>query len=490
MPLSAAGYTPKTFEELVTELKAAFRSKFGDAINLEDQSTFGQEIAIFAKFLAENYEDTAGIIQAVNVFTAYGISVDFLLSLAGLTRQSATYGIGTVTCYGDLATVIPVGTTFSVDGDPTSTFSTTAEATIAAGTDEVQTITFSDVPDAGAWTLTYDGVSTGSIAYNAVAADIETALESLSNLDSITVTGNFTDDFVVTFTGTDGSQPKEILQIGTNTLTAATVTVTTTVTETTSGVYPNVDVAVEADTAGAIQAYAGTLTVIETPVSGLDSVTNQNDIDAGQEIETDAEAVLRRQRSLSTGKATLDAIYRTILEINEVEDAKVYENDTDSVDAGGRPPHSIQAVVLGGVDQDIVDAIGSTKGAGCATYGTEFGSYTSAQGTLKTVYFDRPTEVPIYISVTIQEGDDFPAGGADTIKQNLVTVCESFFGVGDVIAHYKVSSALTGDYLIAGMDDVDVYIGLSASPVTQTNLTLTETEVPIFDTANIEVNLV
>lgn len=378
----------------------------------------------------------------------------------------------------------------SVDGDPTSTFSTTAEATIAAGTDEVQTISFSGVPDAGAFTLTYDGVSTGSISHTAVAADIETALESLSNLDSVTVTGNFTDDFVVTFTGTDGSQPKEILHIGTNTLTAASVAVTGTVTETTAGVYPNVDVAVQADTAGAIQAYAGTLTVIEDPITGLDSVTNALDIEAGQEIESDAEAILRRQRSLSTGKATTNAIYRAILEINEVTDAKVYENETDATDSSGRPPHSVHAVVLGGADQDIVDAIGSTKAAGPNTYGAESGYYTTDQGNLKQVYFDRPTEKPVYISVTVTANDDFPTGGEDTIKQNLITVCESFFGVGDDVVHYKVASALTGDYLIAGMDDVDVYIGFSASPVSQANLTIAETEVPTFDTSRIVVTVV
>lgn len=107
---------------------------------------------------------------------------------------------------------------------------------------EVQTIKFSAVPDTGTWTLNFDGQVTGSLAFNISAASLETALEALSNLTSVTVTGDFATGFVITFTGVDGGQEQPILVEASNTLTAAGIAVTTKIYQTTQGA--------EADTTG------------------------------------------------------------------------------------------------------------------------------------------------------------------------------------------------------------------------------------------------
>lgn len=71
--------------------------------------------------------------------------------------------------------------------------------------DEVQNvlITSTSAPTGGTFTLTYSGQTTGTIAYNASAATVQTALEALSNLapGDVTVTGSAR-DFDVTFGGT------------------------------------------------------------------------------------------------------------------------------------------------------------------------------------------------------------------------------------------------------------------------------------------------
>jgi hypothetical protein len=56
---------------------------------------------------------------------------------------------------------------------------------------EVQTVTITGTPTGGTFTLTYSGQTTAAIAYNAVAATVQTALENLSNLvpGDVTVTG-------------------------------------------------------------------------------------------------------------------------------------------------------------------------------------------------------------------------------------------------------------------------------------------------------------
>jgi hypothetical protein len=56
-----------------------------------------------------------------------------------------------------------------------------------AGTDEVQTVTITGTPTGGGFTLTYNGQTTASIAYNATAASVKSALTALSNLEDVDV---------------------------------------------------------------------------------------------------------------------------------------------------------------------------------------------------------------------------------------------------------------------------------------------------------------
>jgi hypothetical protein len=51
-----------------------------------------------------------------------------------------------------------------------------------AGTNEVQQLTITGTPTGGTFTLTFDGQTTGPIAYNASAADVRTALILLPNI--------------------------------------------------------------------------------------------------------------------------------------------------------------------------------------------------------------------------------------------------------------------------------------------------------------------
>ena len=71
---------------------------------------------------------------------------------------------------------------------------------------EVQTVTITGSPTGGTFTLTYSGQTTGSIAYNASAATVQTALVALSNIGSgqVAVTGGPLPGtpLTVTFTGT------------------------------------------------------------------------------------------------------------------------------------------------------------------------------------------------------------------------------------------------------------------------------------------------
>lgn len=80
----------------------------------------------------------------------------------------------------------------------------------AVNVPEVQRVAFNLLPYAGSFTLTFDGESTGSIAYNASAEDVQTALEALSNIGSGNVSVTKSEvglHWDVTFSGVAGDQP-------------------------------------------------------------------------------------------------------------------------------------------------------------------------------------------------------------------------------------------------------------------------------------------
>ncbi|MDX5526072.1 hypothetical protein PV677_35990 [Streptomyces sp. DE06-01C] len=108
-------------------------------------------------------------------------------------------------------------------------------APYAGLTSEVQTVTVTGTPTGGTYTLTYSGQTTAAIPYNATAAQVQTALEGLSNLapgDVVAGGGPHPGSAVtVTFGGTlTGDDVAQMTASATN-LTGGTtpaVTVTTT----------------------------------------------------------------------------------------------------------------------------------------------------------------------------------------------------------------------------------------------------------------------
>lgn len=81
-----------------------------------------------------------------------------------------------------------------------------AESIGTVGVNEVSTVTVDAT--SGNWTLTFDGQTTGSIAFDAATSAVESAIEALSNVaaDDITCTGGPGDEggttpYVITFAG-------------------------------------------------------------------------------------------------------------------------------------------------------------------------------------------------------------------------------------------------------------------------------------------------
>lgn len=202
--------------------------------------------------------------------------------------------------------------------------------------------------------------------------------------------------------------------------------------------------------AGAVFVSSGTITVIETILLGVLSVTNSgNALIQGVDEETDA--ALRYRRSVSVSNPSsgyLDGLMGALLALDDVKYAKVYENNTDLTDVYGIPPHSIWCVVDGGLSTDIADIIYQRRNAGCGMYyGT--GS-TGPTGPAKTVNvtqlngFDIPIKYSeaayydLYIDLTITSLTTLHTIDQTFIKLSIFADIE--YGINDVADYSEISS--------------------------------------------------
>lgn len=258
-----------------------------------------------------------------------------------------------------------------------------------------------------------------------------------------------------------------------------------------AGTYPAV---FESVAYGPVVANAGTLTVINPPISGWNSITNALDATLGSIEETDAQYRQRQDdEQTAAGASTIDAIRADVLKVSGVEQCLVFENTSLVTDGTGLPGKAIEVVIYDGAlaaaaDNDVAQAIWDTKPAGGETYGSVTGTALDSQDDPRLVKFSRATvrQVWLEFDVTVT-AQDFPVDGVNLIKAaatargNLLTLDE------DAIALVLRASALS----VPGVRDVSALrLGFAASPVGTSNLTITGREIAKFDTSRVVVNLV
>lgn len=187
-----------------------------------------------------------------------------------------------------------------------------------------------------------------------------------------------------------------------------TVRFVTTADAITSAVGGVVLVQAAAETAGALIAPAGSLSKIESPVSGWTAVTNPAAAVPGRNVESD-EVYRQRQAALraSTEGSTLPGIIADVQRLAGVITAAGYENVSDAIDANGLPPHSFELIVSGGDDAAIARSIWANKPAGIETFGSTTVAVTDTEGVSHNVRFSRPTPKVINVNYRATVTSDY-----------------------------------------------------------------------------------
>ncbi len=269
-----------------------------------------------------------------------------------------------------------------------------------------------------------------------------------------------------------------------STATNATFETTEEATITASG---EIDIAARSAVKGAVLAPAGTLTKIDTPIFGWQTVTNLLDAAPGRNEETDEQLRLRRRASTSTaGQSIVDAMYGALTNIPEVRQAKVYENDQDVVNANGLPPHSIYCIVEGGADADILDTIWLKKTAGTTTHGTTAGQVTDSMGNPHTLNFSRPTDVNVWVTVNLHTRPGWPTDGAQRITNALTAWAVANQSIGEEVIHSRLFDPAN---TVPGHSIDSLYIGTAAAPTGTANIAVPFDGLSRFDSTRIVVNV-
>ncbi len=403
---------------------------------------------------------------------------------------------------------------------------------------EVQTIGFSNDPDGGSFQLVFTEGTTAAINFGDSAGTVKTKIEAVLGVDTVVVTGvidlatgltvtykgllggidralptiasntlaegvtatvitpaesvaGAASTLKITFIGALAGADQSLITIPTNTLVFDTTAFLVTPAEDVMGDVPKSDlIPMEAENPGPIAAPAGSLTVIETAVTGMDSFTNETDAILGRLEETDAQAKLRREQSVQiSGAATPDAIRADMLAVDAVTAVVLFENDTDIVDSELRPPHSIDVVIQGGDNQELGDALFGTRAAGIGMVGDISQNVTDSQGFIQTVRFSRPTAVPIFVIVNVVKDASYPLDGDALIKQAILDNYEAVLSVGDDVIVLGSDPSLACSFQeVPGMTSFTILVGLAPVPTLSANIPIAAREIADFDTSRITVN--
>lgn len=534
--LTAAGFDPKRLADIIVDLTADFRNEFGQSVNLDPSSEYGKLLGIIADSLLQLWERVETDYNSHYPATAVGVSLDRVAEITATTRNPGVRSTVTLYVRGTNVT-ITLGSLIETS-DTAIQFRTSAEVILGATGDiplasglalsittitragSVATVTTAaphGLP-AGA-VVTISGATGGDSSLYNVTAEIENVGASTFDYNmtgtpggSATGTLLFTDEGLasdhITFNtavarsvahgNTTGDfvfihDADEVDYNGLFVITVLDVDhfeytplITLTVTPATGSFNADDAVPVEGESllVGAVIGLAGTITVISTPISGWDAVSNFLDATLGKVEETDAAFRLRRIAALQDlGNATVEAILGGLAGVAGATQTALFVNDLSMVVAG-RPPHSFEALVLGGADQDIRDSIFANKAAGIETFGTVVGTAEDSQGISHTIEFSRPVSINIFLDLTLTVNADYPVDG-DALVEALVNEAGDALGIGvDVIVFPVLLGTFAG---IPGITDVVVDIGTSASPSGDANIIIAETEISDWDSSRTTV---
>lgn len=475
--LTTDGFIRKRLQDILDTLRTELEATFGP-INIAEDSVFGKLLGVTAERLSAVWELSEAVYFGLYPASAEGVQLDNVAQLVGLARIAAGNSTSILSATGTQGTVVPISTEFSVD-DTGEVFESDAAVTIDKANAIRLDISVSGVADNEDYTVTIAGTDhTIDSGGSATAITIAAALVAKLTSDQVLMdaTDNLDGTFFIQSADLESGYSTAVSATGAGALTIDTLAS---------------PIATTAQNTGSILGLAGTITVIDTPVAGLDSVTNLEDAIVGRDVETDVELRLRIQ-SVRQGFATDESIRSRLLdEVPGVSSVTIISNRTDVALPSGQPAHSYQAIVQGGTDQAVADKLWEVQPSGIASFGSEAEVVVDSQGNNQTVNFSRPTNEYAWVKVvyTLHPEDTFPTGGAQAIKDAIKAYGDDFSVGQDLL----VQPICVPVFSVPGLQSAVITIDVTPNPgdtptYGAADIAVDADTLLLFDTARIPVS--
>ena len=478
--LTPAGFELKRLPQIISELKEQSVPVFqdlltnpNDVVDTSDSSNIGRLVNLVSPSLTDLWEALQGVYSAFDPNSAEGIPLKNLAQLVGLEAQPATASSVQLVLLMDAATTVPqgsivratdTGTEWQINNNVNANITNYAASIIVVPASAVTPQDYIITYRVGTSTSTITFTSPGGQTQREVAEGIKFVIDSVHNTQlSASLVGN-----TLTVDRLQPTSPAVFTITSNIQLSQMKMVVTSTATE-----------------VGPLQQDANTIVSISTPILGWRSVTNPNPAIPGRSPETDEELRDRLLTSRSTRASNLwDSLYSALRNLEGVYSVNIEENDS-SVTVNGVPPYSYVAVVSGGNDTEIAQEVWRNKPLGIAPQGNTSAIAKDVRGSNRTVKFSRPTEIPIYIDLTIVlDTDVFPGDGIDQIKQAIIDFTVGAYQIGDDVIYTRLFTPINQ---VRGHYVSSMTIGTTASPVGTSNIAIAYDEIASFSADNITI---
>ena len=466
--LTAEGFKQKRLADIIQSMNSRIADQLGVQISTDANSVFGQLVGVFSYEIADLWEQTAQVYGAMYPHTASGVSLDNASALAGITPISAEKTTVVCTCYGTDGTSIPYGAQISSASNSNIVFQCTDSGAVISSASACDVgVTLENVT-AGTYTVTIDGTP-----HTYTASGTETVAQVLTALG----TG---------ITEVNASVENDVLElVESNQENTFSVSISNNLTFSRIGSPVNF----ECMETGAITPAIGDLTDIVTTYAGWDSVSNNVSANTGREAESDTALRQRWNNSLyARSMGMTDSIASALVTLNGVTSAFVYENDQDTTDADGRPPHSIEAVVNGGEPDEIALTIWQKKSAGIDTYGSQTVSINDSQGFPHTINFNRPLVIPIYLDITVTE---YPEEALPPNAQAMITDAVLNYGNSLTVGNDVILQRFMGAIYqaVSGIGYIAITASTDGVTYSTNNIQIDARHVATFDATRVQVTI-
>lgn len=487
--VTSTGFEKKTQSEIESELKVDQAALVSNKLNFLPTSTISKLNGIFSDKLREGWDVIEAVYRAFHPDYASYDALDHVSAITGTKRrkpEKSTVTLDRVLL--DAGSTIEAGSIVSVgeNGGRFVTLTDLTNSTLYKGLFSVNAIAQEYGPKPG-YATTIDVIVTPKSGWEAKGTVIGTNTETF-NLDGTALqyqTEGMSEDAmeVIAFSGGDPWSLSDVLALingSTDSIEAFDAGGVIGISSTKDGensyvlIYPT-----------------GGATTVLGLTYGLYKGMNSDNAAVGRDIETDPELRLRREQSLRvSGSAMVDAIRSNVLQLDFIEQCRVFDNDSDLTDGDGLPPKSVEVVAYYTTTTErkqlVAESIFEKLSAGIYSHGSISNTVEDQQGFEHTIRHSISPEVPIYISATLTiDSALYPADGDTQVKNALVALGEQLEMGADVIALKYKSVPLN----ISGVVDVPTFlIDDVYPPVDSSNIEIDARSIAKFSTGTITIS--